>query len=225
MRICILLTVIIILFVGSFGCSDSGVEEMKNELEAANLEAERTKNELEAANQRIREIDLSLKEKSENLEKVNSENIRLSANYSTLQDDFNTLKIKCNSLSIKYEELDIWSKKLADGYGAGIWYMDESDRPVFFKSIENADTKAVVEDLNEKFRKESLPEIVLKNIVDKTAYIGTDNDEMLTQRMGSFGARAYIRAVTYSITSVKDIDCILLDIKEGDHALPGEYCR
>ena len=182
------------------------------------------KNELETANQRIGEINLLLKRKNENLEKVKTENMRLSANYSKLRDDFNELKTECKTVA-EYKELEIWSKKLADGYGTGIWYMDESDRPVFVKSMKQSNIMGVVGELNKRFQKENLPGIILHEIVDKTAYIGTDNDDLLTQGMGSFGARSFINAVTYSITSIEDIDCIWLEIKQGDHAIPGEYCR
>jgi hypothetical protein len=43
--------------------------------------------------------------------------------------------------------------------------------------------------------------------------------------MGSHGATSYINTVIYSITSIKDIDCIWFDFVKGDHAVPGEYCR
>lgn len=182
---------------------------------------------------------MSLKEKIKSLEtlaaekvrlsgkssKLEAENMRLSANNSELQDDFNRLKTDFGSLRTRYDELDAWSKKLADGYGTGIWYMDESDRPVFVESMGQADILGVIQGLNKRFEKQNLPEILLEKVEDGTAYLCTDNDELLTQGMGSFGARGYINAVTYSITSVKDIDCIWLEIKGGGHAAPGKYCR
>lgn len=67
--------------------------------------------------------------------------------------------------------------------------------------------------------------ILFAGFLGCSEYIGVDDDERLSRRMGSFGARSHINAVTYTITSVKDIDCISLEIEEGDHAVPGEYCR
>ena len=218
MRIYIFLTTIIVLITCGFGCSDSELDKAKSELEAVNQR-------IKEINLLLQEKELLIEEKNEDLVIVKAENIRLSAENSKLEDDFNDLKIEFNGLSTRYVELDIWSKKLADGYGTGIWYMGESDRPVFIKSMKQSDIMGVVQELNKRFQKDNLPGIILNKIADKTAYVGTDNDELLTQRKGSFGARSYIRAVTYTITSIKDIDCIWLEIKEGDHAVPGEYCR
>jgi hypothetical protein len=43
--------------------------------------------------------------------------------------------------------------------------------------------------------------------------------------MGTTGATAYIEAVTYTLTSLKNIHYVEFDFKEGDHAIPGRYSR
>jgi hypothetical protein len=52
-----------------------------------------------------------------------------------------------------------------------------------------------------------------------------DDAAKLTRRMGSFGARSYIRSTLYSLTSLPGVDCVHFHFQEGDHASPGRYCR
>ncbi len=211
MRFRFLLIFVLILYAFCSGCSDS--------------ELEKTKTELTSARERLGKIELSLDEANKDLETVKAENMRLTSENTKLQDDFSRLKLESGLLSDNYEELKAWSKKLVGGYGPGIWYMDESDRPVFVKSMKSSKTDDIARELNRRFRKDGLPEIILKKVSDRKAYLGVDNEELLTQRMGSFGARSYMNAVIYSLTSIEGIDCIYFEFKEGDHAIPGEYCK
>ena len=202
---------VLIFYFSCSGCTDSGLKDAKTDLKAAE--------------EKIGVLESSLKEADEELESVKAENMRLTEEMGKLQEDVNTLERKNTILSGTCERLDAWSKKLADGYGPGIWYMDESTLPVFVKSMKSSDVNGIVQELNERFSRDHLPDVILKKVDDNTAYLGIDDDDLLTRRMGSHGARSYINAVTYSITSVKGIDCIWLDFEEGDHAAPGEYCR
>jgi hypothetical protein len=58
-----------------------------------------------------------------------------------------------------------------------------------------------------------------------TIYVQIPHSEMLTERIGSTGADAYMASTTYSLTELKGIHYVNYDFKEGDHASPGVYSR
>jgi hypothetical protein len=206
-----LLIVVLVITLGVFGCDNSKLEKEKNELRGAK--------------EKISVIESALKDANRKIESAKSENRKLSDQIAKVQGDFNKLKIEHSILTTNYEEMKVWIKKLVDGYGPGIWYFDDSKHPVFVKPMKSSDVKGIVQELNARFQKDHLPKIILRKIADKRVYLGVDDESLLTQRMGSHGATSYINTVTYSITSIKDIDCIWFDFAEGDHAVPGEYCR
>ncbi len=206
-----LMIIFSILFLNCFGCSKSDLTQAKIELQGAR--------------KRIQAIESALKEANEKLGSAKSEHLKLSNDIVKLKTDVNTLMIENKTLKEKYEELHTWSKQLVAGYGPGIWYIHETTRPIFVKSMKSSDVKGIVQELNGRFERDHLPKIILKKISDKKAYVGVSDQDLLTQRMGSHGAASYIDSVTYSITSMKDIHCVWFDFVAGDHAVPGEYCR
>lgn len=159
------------------------------------------------------------------LKEANAKINQLTLQNKKLQEQNNDLIQKHEALVINYEELEEWTKKLVNGYGPGIWYMDESTLPVFIKPVQSGDIHDIVYQLNLKFRQDSLPEIALVKTRGSIAYVRIDDATVLTQQMGTYGATSYIHAVTYSLASVDNIDCVMLDFKEGDHAIPGKYCK
>jgi len=75
--------------------------------------------------------------KSQNT-KLNEANARISklaSENKALQDQNSELLQQHETLLINKEELEERTKKLVDGYGPGIWYMDESTMPVFIKPV------------------------------------------------------------------------------------------
>jgi len=179
------------------GCTNPEFERAKTEIE----EAKATIDNLRLENQKIRQDTLKLK------------------------GDCKALKLENERLSIQIKELNEWSKKMADGYGTGIWITDESTYPVFIKSMKSANVADIINELNKLYEKNRSPKIVFKKIDGRKAYVIVENSEQLTQRMGTSGASSYLKEVSYSICSVKNIDCVNIEFAKGDHAFPGDYCR
>ncbi|MCJ7774125.1 MAG: hypothetical protein MUP22_13450 [Desulfobacterales bacterium] len=159
------------------------------------------------------------------LNEANSKISQLTSENRKLQEQNTELIQKQEALLINHEELEEWAKKLVHGYGSGIWYMDESTMPIFIKPIRSGDIKEIVNELNQKFKQDGLPLITLTKTQGSIAYVRIDESALLTQRMGTHGSTSYINAVTYSLASVDQIDCVWFDFKEGDHAIPGKYCK
>ena len=44
---------------------------------------------------------------------------------------------------------------------------------------------------------------------------------MLTNQIGDTGAENYLASATYTLTEMKDIHFVNIDMKAGDHAEPG----
>lgn len=138
----------------------------------------------------------------------------------------------CQDLALMLEELERekndsenWADALARGYGPGVWYFSEQERPLFHHSPQSESLESITAELNSLFSEDDLPTILLKGETDSIVQVGVSDDLQLTQRMGSSGAQAYLQVVLYSLTSLPGIDCVDFDIVEGDHASPGIYCR
>ena len=111
-------------------------------------------------------------------------------------------------------------------YGTGIWdYGENIDFPVFVRAMKGSDVREVITALNERFRRYKQPTIKLKKLEGHTAFIGLNNEEQLGEEMGSNGAVSYMTVVTFSLISVKGINCVYFDIGESEHASPGKYCK
>lgn len=162
--------------------------------------------------------DTRFNEANAKISKLVSENKKL-------QDQQTELIQEQETLIINHKELEEWAQKLVDGYGPGIWYMDESTRPIFIKSIQSGNLTEITKELNRLLKNDGLPLITLEKTKGNVAYVTIDDAKLLTQRMGTHGSKSYMNAVTYSLASVHRIDCVRFDFQEGDHAIPGKYCK
>ena len=73
--------------------------------------------------------------------------------------------------------------------------------------------------------KGEFPRIALRKIEQQTANVEIENDQYLTQTMGSFGAQDFLAAITYTLTENPGIRSINFIFNAGDHAMPGLYSR
>jgi len=176
-----------------------------------NSELERTKSELAEAGRSLEQLQVQNKENKEDIRKLTRE----------LSD----ANMKNHLLSNQIEALNEWAKKLTDGYGTGIWITEDAVYPIFAKSMKSADVNDIINELNQIYEKNRLPKVLFQKIKDRKAYVEIENSDQLTQRMGTSGASSYLNEVTFSICSVKDIDCVNIAFMAGDHALPGDYCH
>lgn len=193
------------------GCGDSTSEELNKKFKQIN--------------KRISEIETELDQANANIQSARAKNERLSNETARLRNAVQKLKLKNQLLSRRNKEFKAWTRKLADGYGPGIWYMDDSVLPVFVRPVPSGNVAEIAEELNRKFEKNNLPKILIKKIENQKAYVGVDDEELLTQRMGSHGAESFLNTIIYSVGSVEGINCVWFEFKGGDHAVPGEYCK
>jgi hypothetical protein len=159
------------------------------------------------------------------LKTAQAENQSLKQKLSQLEKVVRQLHIEKEMLAAKQNECDQWSKKIIANHGTGIWYLDEFTLPVFVKSMPDATVVLIISELNQRYEKDRLPKLSLKKMANATAIIGVDDGDILTLQMGTHGATSYIQSAFFSITSVSGIDCVLFEFQEGDHAIPGKYCR
>ena len=167
-------------------------------------------------------------------DKPGQEIAQLKADISELQRSNRELNRQNSELAEdlrKYSDQKVEMSKriesLIAGYGTGIWSTEDAEDiyPVFKKPLKSADVETVIFELNREFSMDHLPRLLFKKKEDNIVFVGVDDEEYLTQRMGSSGALSYMAEVTYSITSVKGVDCVFFEFEEGDHAVPGQYCR
>ncbi len=58
-----------------------------------------------------------------------------------------------------------------------------------------------------------------------TIYVKIPESQKLTNQIGDTGAENYLASATYTLTEMKDIHFVNIDMKAGDHAEPGVYSR
>jgi len=58
-----------------------------------------------------------------------------------------------------------------------------------------------------------------------TIYVKIPESKNLTNQVGDTGAENYLASTTYTLTEMKDIHFVNIDMKAGDHAEPGVYSR
>ena len=180
-------------------------------LGCTNSELEETTSQLADARRSIEQLQVQKEKSKEDVLKLTRE--------------LNDANMENHLLIQQLESLNIWSKKLIDGYGTGIWLTENTDLPVFVKSMKRADAVDIINELNQIYERNRMPKVIFQKIEGKKAYVLIENSEKLTQRMGSSGASSYLNEVSFSICSVKNIDCVHIAFTAGDHALPGDYCR
>ncbi|MBW2192475.1 MAG: hypothetical protein JRF27_01680 [Deltaproteobacteria bacterium] len=181
--------------------------------------------EFKQVEEKIHKIETELDRANAGILSAHAENERLSGDVVRLLNAAQKLRLENQLLSRRNREFKEWTRKLSDGYGPGIWYMDESVLPVFVQPVPSGDVADIAEELNRRFEKDTLPKILIKKIENQKVYVGVNDEEMLTQRLGSHGAESFLNTVIYSVGSVNGIDCVWFEFKEGDHAVPGEYCK
>lgn len=151
---------------------------------------------------------------------------QLTAQIDQLRIENQRLKTKNDFFASQNEILQLRLQQLIACYGTGIWdYGDDGNSPVFVKSMKGAGVRDVAAALNARFQKDKQPTITIKKKEGRTVVIGVDNEEQLGEQMGSNGALSYMTAVTYSLISVKNIECVSFDIGEREHVRPGTYCK
>jgi len=70
-----------------------------------------------------------------------------------------------------------------------------------------------------------LPKLKLIDVQGNQALVEVINAPYLTQRMGSTGADIFLAEATFTLTEHPEIEWVLFQFKEGDHATPGLYSR
>jgi hypothetical protein len=171
-------------------------------------------------------VQPQINQDQEALVNANSKIQELSAQIDQLRIENQRLKAKNDFLASQNEVIQPRTQQLIACYGTGIWdYGDDINYPVFVKSMKGAGVRDVIDELNVRFQKDKQPKITIKKKEDRTVFIGVDNEEQLGEQMGSNGTLSYMTAVTYSLISVKGIDCVFFDIGEHEHASPGKYCK
>ncbi len=73
--------------------------------------------------------------------------------------------------------------------------------------------------------KTEFPLIKVRKIEQQTAFVRIENDQYLTESMGSSGAQDYLAEVTYTLTENPGIKSVDFAFNAGDHAMPGLYTR
>ncbi len=167
-----------------------------------------------------------VKHDAEALANANSKIQELTDQIDQLKNENQRLTTKNDLLASQNNHIRPRLQQLIAGYGTGIWdYAENSDYPVFVKSMKDTGVQEVIAELNGRFQKYNQPKVKFEKKKDGTVFISVDNEDQLDEEMGSNGAIAYMTMVTYSLTSVKGIDCVYFDIGEGEHASPGKYCK
>ncbi len=104
-----------------------------------------------------------------------------------------------------------------------IWYVN-SDRKTKKKNpaydAETPGTDMIIRLLNQKYQNIRLDK--LRQSGD-TLYTEIRNSEYLGQKMGSFGATAYIADVVINLTAPPDINYINISMNAGSHISPGVW--
>lgn len=58
-----------------------------------------------------------------------------------------------------------------------------------------------------------------------TVFLEIPESAVLTQQMGTAGAKQFLVSTTYSFTELSGVHYVAFDFEEGDHAVPGVYSR
>lgn len=106
-----------------------------------------------------------------------------------------------------------------------IWEYDyEADTPI---RVDSASVDLTAEDaiqlVNKMYKDKVWMDFVGQN--GDTLFVKIDTATVLTQQMGSAGAREYLALATFTLTEPEGIHLVSFDFKEGDHAYPGVYGR
>lgn len=128
-------------------------------------------------------------------------------------------------LTDRHAELAQWADRTVSRFGPGIWYVHDLIYPFFVKPMKKGGVPEIIEELNRRFRKNKLPEVIYLGQEGATVMVGVSDDDLLTRKLGSFGAASYMHAVMFSLTSLEEVACVTYKFEEGDHAVPGTRCK
>lgn len=159
------------------------------------------------------------------MDTLRSENDRLQAQISRAQSQKTDLQSRLDNLAVREAELSRWAQQVAGRFGPSVWFVGPDEKPLPYESIRGATAQRLIGRLNDLFEQSRLPRAILQKIEGDTAFVHIEDEQRLTQEMGSTGATAYLQAVTYTLTSVPAIRQVAFDFQAGDHALPGIYSR
>ena len=149
----------------------------------------------------------------------------LSAKIEKLNRQLDVLVVTNERLEDKNTEIGEWADRVVSRFGKGVWYLEDLNYPFFVESMKNSQLSDLIDHLNQRFRKDKLPEILYLDKKEGTVFVGVSDDEQLSRQMGSFGASSYMNAVVFTLASMDDISCVTFKFEGGDHAVPGTYCR
>ena len=65
----------------------------------------------------------------------------------------------------------------------------------------------------------------LVKVSHDTIYVKIPDSKRLTEEIGNTGADNYLASATFTLTELKNIKYVNIDLKAGDHAEPGVYSR
>jgi hypothetical protein len=156
---------------------------------------------------------------------VEAQNDNLRQQHSDLQQRFSELKESCDNRAIELSDLKEWSRQLVESIGPSVWYPGTYERPVLKKVLKTATPTQLTRELNRLFTASDLPRVSYSGQKGGIAFISIGDAEMLTQNLGTTGAQSYLAAVTFTYCSLKEINCVEVEFKAGQHAFPGRYCR
>ena len=88
--------------------------------------------------------------------------------------------------------------------------------------IKNFSSAQLINLLNENY-----PDIHLDfiKISHDTIYVKIPDSKVLANQIGDTGAENYLASATYTLTEMKDVHFVHIEMKAGDHAEPGVYTR
>ena len=82
---------------------------------------------------------------------------------------------------------------------------------------------SIIQAINKSIPADQNPQIFLDAVDKGTVFLEILNPIMLTQNMGSEGAKAYMKKVVSTLTNYNGINSVNFKFPEGNHAQPGTY--
>jgi hypothetical protein len=109
-----------------------------------------------------------------------------------------------------------------------IWSVEpQSGEKEKLKAPENAKLDTFSSENLVKLINENFPDIHLDlvKVSHDTIYVKIPDSKRLTEEIGNTGADNYLASATFTLTELKNIKYVNIDLKAGDHAEPGVYSR
>ena len=109
-----------------------------------------------------------------------------------------------------------------------IWSVEpETGEKEKLKAPENAKLDTFSSEHLVKLINENFPDIHLDlvKVSHDTIYVNIPDSKRLTEEIGNTGADNYLASTTFTLTELKNIKYVNIELKAGDHAEPGVYSR